>query len=163
VGSSGAAWARAAAVLVAVVVVDQASKGVVTDNIAPGESNSVFFGVDLVNVRNRGVAFGFFSGGGAPVVALTAAALGLLVVYFALHSRRPLVWLPTGLLLGGAVGNLIDRARFDAVRDWIDPPLWPAFNLADASITIGVLALLYVLEAGRESARAGAHGDHGPA
>jgi signal peptidase II len=150
-------------VLAAVVALDQATKAIVTHAIAPGERDSVFFGLDLVNVRNPGVAFGFFSGGGAPVVALTAAALGLLVVYFALHSRRPLVWLPTGLLLGGALGNLIDRARFDAVRDWIDPPLWPAFNLADASITIGVLVLLYVLDAGREAPGEGAHGDRGTA
>jgi signal peptidase II len=109
--------------------------------------------VDIVNVRNKGVAFGFFAGGGALVVALTATALGLLVVYFALHSSRPLVWLPTGLLLGGAIGNLIDRARFDAVRDWIDLPLWPSFNLADMAITFGVLALLYVLEGGRDAGR----------
>ena len=160
--SAAGAWARAAGVLVAVVVLDQLSKAIATHNIAPGERDSIFFGVDLVNVRNRGVAFGFFSGGGAVVVALTAAALGLLIVYFALHSRRPLVWLPTGLLVGGAISNLIDRARFDAVRDWVDLPLWPSFNLADASITVGVLALLYVLEGPprvRESeARAGADG-----
>ena len=161
--SAGAAWRRAVAVLAGVVALDQASKAIVTHAIAPGARDSVFFGIDLVNVRNPGVAFGFFSGGGAPVVALTAAALGLLVVYFALHSQRPLVWLPTGLLLGGAVGNLIDRARFDAVRDWIDPPLWPAFNLADASITIGVLVLLYVLDAGREAPGEGRHGDRGTA
>ena len=151
--TAAGAWGRAVGVLVAVVVLDQVSKAVATHNIAPGERDSVFFGVDVVNVRNKGVAFGFFSGGGALVVALTATALGLLVVYFALHSRRPLVWLPTGLLLGGAIGNLIDRARFDSVRDWIDLPLWPSFNLADMAITFGVLALLYVLEAGRDEGR----------
>jgi signal peptidase II len=151
--TAAGAWARAAGVLVAVVALDQLSKAIATHNIAPGERDSVFFGVDIVNVRNKGVAFGFFSGGGALVVALTASALGLLVVYFALHSRRPLVWLPTGLLLGGAIGNLIDRARFDAVRDWIDLPLWPSFNLADMSITFGVLALLYVLETARDAGR----------
>jgi signal peptidase II len=151
--TSAGAWGRAGGVLVAVVALDQLSKGIATSNIAPGERDSVFFGVDIVNVRNKGVAFGFFSGGGALVVALTATALGLLVIYFALHSRRPLVWLPTGLLLGGAIGNLIDRARFDAVRDWIDLPVWPSFNLADMAITFGVLALLYVLEAGRDESR----------
>ena len=151
--TAAGAWGRAGGVLVAVVGLDQLSKAIATSNIAPGERDSVFFGVDIVNVRNKGVAFGFFSGGGALVVALTATALGLLVVYFALHSRRSLVWLPTGLLLGGAIGNLIDRARFDAVRDWIDLPLWPSFNLADMAITFGVLALLYVLEAGRDGSR----------
>ena len=62
------------------------------------------------------------------------------------HRDRPLVWLPTGLLIGGAAGNLIDRAREGAVTDFIDCPLWPAFNVADMAITFGVLTLLYVLE-----------------
>jgi signal peptidase II len=77
-------------------------------------------------------------------------ALVLLVVYFALHATRPLLWLPTGLLLGGALGNMIDRAREGAVTDFIDLPLWPAFNLADVAITAGVVALLLALEAGRQ-------------
>jgi signal peptidase II len=56
------------------------------------------------------------------------------------------VWLPTGLLIGGAAGNLIDRARQGSVTDFIDPVLWPAFNCADIAITLGVLTMLYVLE-----------------
>ena len=143
-----AAWRRAAGVVLLVVALDQVSKAIVNATIDRGDRDAVFPGVELVNVRNKGVAFGFFGGGGAAIVALTAAALAILVVWFALHTRRPLIWLPTGLLLGGAIGNLIDRARLHAVVDWIDVPLWPAFNLADASITIGVLALLYVLEGG---------------
>jgi signal peptidase II len=144
----GAAWRRAAGVLVLVVGLDQVSKALVVAGLDRGDRDAVFPGVELVNVRNEGVAFGFLGGGGAVIVALTAAALTVLVVWFLLHTRRPLVWLPTGLLLGGALGNLIDRVRIDAVVDWIDLPLWPAFNLADAAITIGVLALLYVLETG---------------
>ena len=77
---------------------------------------------------------------------VAALALAALLVFFATHLARPLVWLPTGLLIGGAAGNLIDRAREGAVTDFVDLPLWPAFNVADAAITIGVLALLYVLE-----------------
>ncbi|MEA2296824.1 MAG: signal peptidase, partial [Solirubrobacteraceae bacterium] len=53
---------------------------------------------------------------------------------------------PTGMLIGGAVGNLIDRARGDGVTDFVKVPLWPAFNVADVAITFGVLALVYVLE-----------------
>ena len=79
-----------------------------------------------------------------------------LLVFFATHLTRPLVWLPTGLLIGGAAGNLVDRAREGAVTDYLDLPLWPTFNLADAAITIGVLSLLYVLE-GPPS-----HGDRRP-
>ena len=137
---------RAAVLAVAVVAADQASKALVRGSIGRTERVDVLPGLDLVNTRNSGVAFGFFSGGGAVVAAVAALALIALLAFFATHLRRPLVWLPTGLLVGGAAGNLIDRAREGAVTDFVDLPLWPAFNLADAAITIGVLALLYVLE-----------------
>jgi signal peptidase II len=97
-------------------------------------------------VHNRGVAFGLFADGGVVLVVVGAAAVTALLIFFAKHSRRPLVWLPTGLLLGGAAGNLIDRLHQGYVTDFIALPLWPAFNLADSCITIGVLSLLYVLE-----------------
>ena len=85
----------------------------------------------------------------AVVIAIIAVALIALVAYFATHADKPLLWLPTGLLLGGAVGNLLDRLRGDAVTDFIDLPLWPPFNVADMAITFGVLSLLYALEAPR--------------
>lgn len=144
------AWGRAVGVMALVVALDQLTKAWVDSGIPRGEHRSVFLGVDIVNVRNKGVAFGFLGGGGAIVAVVTASALALLVVWFALHSNRALIWLPTGLLLGGAIANLIDRARLGAVRDFIDLPLWPAFNLADTAITFGVLALLYVLETSRD-------------
>ena len=97
-------------------------------------------------MRNRGVAFGLFSDGGFLLVVIGIASVVALLAFFVTHSRRPLVWLPTGLLLGGAAGNLIDRTRQGYVTDFIDLPLWPAFNVADTCITIGVVALLYVLE-----------------
>ena len=71
------------------------------------------------------------------------------MTYFALNSTVPFLWLPVGLILGGALGNLADRARDGAVIDFIDPIAWPAFNLADAAIVVGVLGLLYVVEAQR--------------
>jgi signal peptidase II len=148
--SAGAAWARALAVAAAVIVADQATKTLVRHHVDRGSHDSVFPGVDLVNVRNKGVAFGLFSDGKAPVVLLTGIALVALIVYFAVHTSKPGLWLPTGLLLGGAFGNVLDRVQHDAVTDFLDLPLWPAFNLADVSITFGVLALLYVLEAPRE-------------
>jgi signal peptidase II len=148
--SAGAAWARALLVAASVIVADQVTKALVRHNVERGSHDSVFPGLDLVNVRNKGVAFGLFAEGKLPVVLLTGGALLALVVYFSLHTSKPGLWLPTGLLLGGAFGNVLDRVRFDAVTDFLDPPLWPAFNLADVSITFGVLALLYVLEAPRE-------------
>ena len=69
-----------------------------------------------------------------------------LVVWFALNAARPWLWLPGGMLLGGAAGNLIDRVHEGAVIDFIDPVGWPAFNVADSCIVVGVFALLYVLE-----------------
>jgi len=137
---------RAAALAVAVLAADQASKALVRGSIGRTERVDVLPGLDLVNTRNTGVAFGFFSGGGAVVAGVAALALVALLAFFATHLSRPLVWLPTGLLVGGAAGNLVDRAREGAVTDFVDLPLWPAFNVADAAITIGVLALLYVLE-----------------
>jgi signal peptidase II len=68
----------------------------------------------------------------------------------------PWLWLPVGMLLGGALGNLADRARQGAVIDFIDPVAWPAFNVADACIVIGVVALLYVVEGRQRLARRGA-------
>ena len=137
---------RAAALAVVVVAADQTTKTLVRQNVAFGSRDGVFPGVELVHVRNRGVAFGLFVNGGPLLVLVGVAAVSALLIFFASHSRRPLVWLPTGLLLGGAAGNLIDRLDRGYVTDFVDLPAWPAFNLADVCITFGVLSLLYVLE-----------------
>jgi signal peptidase II len=138
--------ARAALVAAVTVAADQAAKALVRATIDRGDALHVFLGIRLVNVRNTGIAFGLASGGGVVLVIFAALALAALLIFFARHRGRPLVWLPTGLLIGGAAGNLIDRVREHSVTDFIDLPAWPAFNLADMAITFGVLALLYVLE-----------------
>ena len=143
-------WLRAGGVLAGVVALDQATKALVVAGIERGERDPILPGVELVHVRNRGIAFGLFEDRAGLLTVVTVVALGLLVVYFALHLSRPLLWLPTGLLLGGALGNLLDRARQGAVTDFIDLSFWPAFNLADVAITLGVGALLLALEAGRD-------------
>ena len=137
---------RAVLVAVAVIAADQATKAIVRADIGPFEQIHVLPGVKLVYARNSGVAFSVFSGGGAVVVVVAVLALGALLAFFVTHMRRRLVWLPTGLLVGGAAGNLIDRVRDGAVTDFVKLPHWPAFNLADTCITLGVLALVYVLE-----------------
>jgi signal peptidase II len=152
-GARGRAWLRAALVMAVVIGLDQASKAIVRAEIPRGDTEKFLLGINLVNVRNTGVAFGLLSGGGAVVVVVIAAALCALVLFFAAHADRPVLWLPTGLLLGGAAGNLLDRLRGDAVTDFIDLPLWPPFNVADMAITFGVLALLYALEAPRARRR----------
>jgi signal peptidase II len=138
--------ARAGVVAVATVAADQAVKALVRSSIDRADAVDLFLGIKLVNVRNSGIAFGMLSGGGALLVLFAVAALAALLVFFLRHRDRPLVWLPTGLLIGGAAGNLIDRTTEGAVTDFIDLPLWPAFNIADVAITFGVLSLLYVLE-----------------
>jgi len=141
------AWARVALVAAGVVVLDQATKAIVRATIVPGDSEGVVPGVEIVHTRNTGVAFGALAGGGAIVTVVIALALVALLGYFATHVQRPLVWLPTGMLLGGAIGNVIDRVRDGAVTDFVKLPLgFPPFNVADMSITFGVLVLLYVLE-----------------
>lgn len=136
--------------MAAVVALDQLSKRAVEGSITPGEERGLLPGIELVNTRNRGVAFGFLPGSHTAVTVLIGLALVALLLYFARHAERPLIWLPTGLLLGGALGNIIDRLRDGAVTDFVKLPLgWPPFNLADAAITLGILLLVLVLESPR--------------
>jgi signal peptidase II len=148
----GGRWAAAAAVVALVLALDQGTKALVRSSIVPGQQNDVAGPLSFVNVHNRGVAFGFLGDGGALVLVVVLVALALLVFYFARHADRPLLWLPTGLVLGGALGNLIDRVHQGYVTDFIRFPHWPAFNVADIAITCGVVALVVVLELGGRSA-----------
>lgn len=141
--------ARVVAVVGLTVLADQATKQIAAHSLAPGHGVNVFLGLDMNYVRNDGVAFGALSGGGPLLVILIALALAGLVTYYAFNSEAPLLWLAVGLVLGGALGNLADRARDGAVIDFIDPIAWPAFNVADAAIVIGVLGVVYVAEASR--------------
>jgi signal peptidase II len=138
-----------------VVALDQATKQLAISGIERGEQVDVFLGLELTNARNTGVAFGALEGGGLVVAILIGLSLALLLAYFVFHRDKPWLWLPVGLLLGGALGNLADRARIGAVIDFIDPIAWPAFNVADACIVVGVLALLYVVEGRNRRIRTG--------
>jgi signal peptidase II len=144
--ATGGILARAGLVLALVVGLDQLTKALVRGGIDIGDEDSILPGISLVHVRNSGVAFGAFAGGGIIVVALVAAALAALLFYFLTHLDKRLVWLPTGMLLGGSIGNIIDRVRDGAVTDFVKLPAWPAFNVADMAITFGVLVLLWVIE-----------------
>jgi signal peptidase II len=133
-----------------VLLADQLSKRAVEGSIEHGEERPVLPGVDLVNTRNHGVAFGFLPGSHTAVTVVIGVALAALLVHFARHSAQRLMWLPTGMLLGGALGNIVDRVRAGAVTDFIKLPLgWPPFNLADVSITLGIVALLLVIDHSR--------------
>jgi signal peptidase II len=141
------AWLRAGLVIFGVVALDQFTKRQVEHSIVPGEERRLLPGVQLVDARNHGVAFGILPGHHIAVtIVIGLAVLGLLA-YFTRHATKPLIWLPTGLLIGGALGNILDRLRDGSVTDFIKFPLgWPPFNLADASITFGVLLLVFVVE-----------------
>jgi signal peptidase II len=143
-------YALALLVLAIVVVGDQLSKRAIEHSIVPGEERGVLPGVQFVNTRNHGIAFGFLPGSDVIVTILIGLALLALLAYFALHSRYKLIWLPTGMLIGGALGNVLDRIRDGSVTDFIKLPLgWPPFNVADSAITLGVLALFLVIEHAR--------------
>ena len=137
---------RAAAVAVAVAACDQVTKSMARDAVPLGGAQPLLAGIDLVHTRNTGVAFSLLSGGGSLVVVVAVVALVALVAFVLTQGRRRLVWLPTGLLVGGAAGNLVDRLRDGAVTDFLKLPHWPAFNVADVAITVGVVALVVVLE-----------------
>ncbi len=143
-GARGASL-RAAAVLAVVVLLDQLTKHLVDTSIGPDGHLAVLPGLHLVHAVNHGVAFSFSAGGPRLLVVVIALAIAAIVAYFLTHVHRRLLWLPAGLMVGGALGNLADRVRNGAVTDFIKLPHWPAFNLADTSITIGVIVLLYIL------------------
>jgi signal peptidase II len=130
-----------------VVAVDQATKALATSLVDRGERVEVLPFLAFENVRNKGVAFGLGDDISAVVVGATVVVLLGLLVFLASRSRKGWpIWLPAALLIGGAVGNLADRVRDGAVIDFIDLPLWPTFNLADVSIVVGVLLLLFEVE-----------------
>ena len=147
-GRAARAWRLAAALCGFVVALDQGAKALVEANLAPGEHVDVLGPLSLTLAHNQGVAFGLAAGGGGALIGLTLAALAFVCVLFARNPTRPGMWVAVGLLAGGALGNLADRIRVDAVTDYVDLPFWPPFNLADASISIGVLllALSYIRE-----------------
>jgi signal peptidase II len=131
-----------------VIAADQLTKALVNASLQRGEERDLIAGIKLVNTRNSGVAFGQLQDGGTIVGVVIAVALVALLVYFARHAAQRLMWLPTGMLLGGALGNIVDRVREGAVVDFLKLPHWPAFNAADSSITIGVVILVVVMERG---------------
>ena len=141
-GSAARGWGAALVLALIVVAADQLSKGIVRGSLEPGERIDLALGVDLALISNEGIAFGFLGDGGALVLVVTLVALGAMLAWFAVAPARQGLWIAVGLLVGGAVGNLIDRIRIDGVTDFIDPPLWPAFNLADVAITFGAIALV---------------------
>lgn len=149
-GAAGRTWRLAGALCGLVVVLDQVAKAAIEAHLVPGEDVSVLGPIGLTLSHNSGVAFGLASGGGTRLVILTVVALLVVGYVFARNPTRRGMWVAAGLLAGGALGNLADRVRADAVTDYIQIGSWPAFNLADVAVTAGVLLLtLSYLNEGR--------------
>lgn len=138
---------KAGAVACFVLLLDQGVKEWVRADVIVGERIHLLPLVSVVHTTNTGIAFGFLGGTrGWLIPLLTAVAVIAVSIWFWSRPSRTMAWLPTGLILGGAAGNLLDRARFGAVTDFVKLPHWPAFNVADISITVGVILLIAITE-----------------
>ena len=130
-----------------IVLVDYATKAVVLSQLSLGQSIEVASFFNLVYVLNKGVSFSMLSNAGPVLLTALAVLISLSVVYFMFKEKDSFSRTALALILGGAVGNIIDRIRYGAVVDFLDFHAfgyhWPAFNVADSAICIGVMLLLY--------------------
>ncbi len=139
-------WVGLATVAVAALLADQVTKRVVTQTLRLDEAKHVVGPLSIHHVQNTGIAFGIFAGATTGVTLITAVAIAWMLAFFARSgSRHPVLPAALGLLIGGSVSNLVDRIRLGHVTDFIDFRYWPAFNLADSFIVLGVAILLGAL------------------
>ena len=141
-----AQWLALLAVAAAAIVADQLTKQVVGRTLAVGERVDLFGPFSIHHVENSGIAFGLFASRTSFVIAITAVAVGMMVWFFARSAKRhPILPVGLGLVLGGSIANLVDRVRLGRVTDFLDFEAWPAFNLADTFIVVGVGVLFGAL------------------
>jgi signal peptidase II len=139
-------WVALAAIAFSAIAADQLTKHIVASQLALDDGDHVLGPFWIHHVRNSGIAFGFFSQATAVVIVLTGLAVGWMLVFFARSGlRHPILPVALGLVIGGSTSNLLDRVRLGYVTDFLDLRWWPAFNLADSFIVIGVLVLLATL------------------
>ena len=144
--AGSAQWLALIAVAAAAIVADQVTKQVVGRTLALGRSVDILGPLSIHHVQNSGIAFGLFASRTALVIAVTAVAVGLMLWFFARSGgRHPALPVALGLVLGGSIANLIDRVRLGHVTDFLDIVAWPAFNLADTFIVVGVAILFGTL------------------
>jgi signal peptidase II len=141
-------WLALAAIAGAAVAADQLTKGIVSSALSLGEEVHVAGPLSLHHVQNSGIAFGLFARSTGFVIVLTALAVTWMLVFFARSGQRhPVLPVALGFVLGGSVANLLDRVRLGHVTDFLDLGWWPAFNLADTFIVVGVGILFVALVA----------------
>jgi signal peptidase II len=155
-----ARWWRFGALALLVVVLDQISKAIIRSTLDPRQVVEVFPGFHISRVTNEGIAFGLFPGRQSAIAILTVLALCAIAIALAgLVARNNIVAAGAGLLVGGSIGNLLDRLSRGAVTDFIDFARWPAFNVADMGITVGAILIVVGLladgEDGEEDDRPG--------
>jgi signal peptidase II len=132
-------WLGLVAVAGSAVVADQVTKRIVAGTLELGEAKHVVGPLDLHHVQNTGIAFGLFPNATSIVIVLTSIVIAWLLVVFARSgARHPVMPVGLGLVVGGSVSNLADRIRLGHVTDFLDVDWWPAFNLADTFIVVGV-------------------------
>jgi signal peptidase II len=139
-------WLGLLAVGLTAVAADQLTKHIVTGHLALDDGIHVIGPFWIHHVQNSGIAFGLFSSATAVVIVLTGIAVAwMLLFFFRSGGRHPVLPVALGLVIGGSVSNLLDRVRLGYVTDFIDLRYWPAFNLADSFIVVGVAILLGTL------------------
>jgi signal peptidase II len=144
--AGGMQWLALVTVALTAVAADQLTKHVVASQLALDEGVHVVGPFWIHHVQNSGIAFGLFAQATAVVIVLTAIAVAWMLTYFARSgARHPVLPVALGLVIGGSVSNLVDRVRLGYVTDFLDLRYWPAFNLADTFIVVGVLVLLAAL------------------
>ena len=145
-GATWPQWASLATVAFSALGADQLTKAIVTSRLDLFDEVHVVGPVSIHHVTNSGIAFGLFSSATPIVILLTTFAVAWMLYFFARSgSRHPILPVALGLVMGGSVSNLVDRVRLGHVTDFLDLRYWPAFNLADTFIVVGVAALLLAL------------------
>ena len=138
-----AQWLALAAIAVAAISADQLTKHVVASQLELGGEIHLPGPFSIHHLQNSGIAFGLFASATGVVIALTTIAVGWMLLFFArAGARHPVLPTALGFVIGGSVSNLVDRVRLGHVTDFLDVRFWPAFNLADSFIVIGVAILL---------------------
>jgi signal peptidase II len=143
-------WLGLLSIAVAAIAADQLTKQIVSSALGLYESVHIVGPFSIHHVQNSGIAFGLFSDATSIVIVLTALAVAWMVVFFARSGQRhPVLPVALGFVLGGSSSNLVDRVRLGHVTDFLDIRYWPAFNLADTFIVVGV-AILFAALAGAD-------------
>jgi signal peptidase II len=152
-GANLSQWLSLATVAIAAVIADQLTKAIVTNRLDLNDQVHIVGPFSIHHVTNSGIAFGLFASATSIVIFLTMLAVAWMLYFFARSgARHPVLPVALGLVIGGSVSNLIDRVRLGHVTDFLDFKYWPAFNLADTFIVVGVAALLLALVASDRNA-----------